>query len=179
MRTVCRIVKQSFACDSHTVIRTYLLVGLLWSLGQLAYVVLHPLVGDLVRERMACWGRGAWVGCFVACALVALLWPVHVVLTFSSSRIGQVAARQFRREFLDREGLLEPQAPPPRCLVHDAPLAERTTPCFSCGAPIPVLTCRGCVVDFEAAAGVPWEPGSFQCAECQIKNGVLAPPGVS
>src|SRR5208337_4360961 len=133
----------------------YLLVGAGWVVYNLYGV---PEVSAKVREKLLddfrglpMWARAARVlGAFVS-GLACPFWLAFTLApTIFPRRFRDALARRFRRDFLDRDGMMEPQMPVPRWSCHVHPreaLVDQAEPCSVCGNLFAVIYCRSCVLD--------------------------------
>jgi hypothetical protein len=132
----------------------YVLGGLCW-VGYNLYIL---DTGELVRRKYRDGSPWLRVGAFLG----FLLWPLLVLTALLGQRLMPQTftklSADYRRMFLDRDGLLVPKTPPPRCCTHDVPFETAPVTCTECGKAAYTIHCRECAL--------PIPPGPLVCLTC-------------
>jgi len=135
----------------------------------------HPLAEKSRGKIAGGWNADTWyskpvlvVAAIVGTLIVPLTAFVGMVLAaLPQTRDGYT--RWVRRTVLDREGLLKPQMPAPRCFVHDLAYDTVRVTCPKCKREFHVYTCKPCCNE-QRQAGMPIdiEDGSWRCDDCFV-----------
>ena len=122
----------------------YLLAGLAFT----TYRIYGTDTGAVMRRA---WERRAIARSeIVWLTLGIVIWPLSLVLgvfghlLLPRSWLDEIGSA-FRRSYMDREGMFEPQMPAPRCAWHGVVLRDGWAPCEGCGAPTEIVDCDACL----------------------------------
>ena len=145
----------------------YAAAGVVWTVTGIVRARASGI--DILEGRVWHHALGLVIGVFT--------WPIGFLFAYGPRSLFPDSWRDavmssFRRDFMDREGLLEPQMPALRCPTHDVFLVDAMCGC-GCKQVVPV--CLECVknlrcpkhdvaiTEYHNAAGEP----ALGCAECR------------
>ena len=97
---------------------------------------------------------GRWVAWGVAIPVTLLSWPIRIATILNPDGAWRHRLLSlWRRTTLDRDDLLKPQMPAPRCDTHRKPLMCAHVRCSVCGLVIHMPVCEDCP---QPIADAPW-----------------------
>jgi hypothetical protein len=153
----------------------YYAIGLVWiafNFASAPELMLKVLQKGWEDAGVKWWGRTALA---MVLLIVVIAWPWNMALFFLpdvgvSKRYLDTIRRFVRKQVLDRPGLLEPQMPAPRCLVHDLALDIEEARCSLCNGQLRFLFCVACRTQMNAQ-GYVLPPAGIVCHECEETYG--------
>jgi hypothetical protein len=149
-----------------------------WALGAFAYaglcaveIAMSPVRDKMVDALLKVWNESGrrWYGQPFACIVMlfyASIWPILVVLRFIPS-VNKAVAQNFRRQILDRDGLLKPQMPAQRCMNHNVAYDKKRITCSKCKNVSEFDHCDICCRDYMGGNCGLEATTDFSCVLCR------------
>jgi hypothetical protein len=145
----------------------YVIGAVLYAAFVIGEIAMSPFADKVWDSFVESWEQAGkqWCGRPLAVLIMlgyAMLWPFGLLWRLTPSAITKAldekVARNFRRQILDRNGLLTPQMPAPRCPMCNTGMDKKRVHCVSCKNDFDLDHCdicckkspSGCVLD------VPW-----------------------